>query len=689
MVVGAATTGLLVVHLLCLVSKKPRSTPHNLTLAKAEPQLLTKLHLCWSWKLTPMTSSSEDVKGCLDVSKEPLLGAKALPKGKVSMISNAIHLLAGDQEHDGDLNEAVNAHFSEGDRNIMRETSTAAPRADFMDVDEPRPIRSLGNPLSLFSAGRNPFSLLDPNFGRSLLDNSFDIMSREPFVSHPREVREVPIELKDGNQSSRRLGNVPIIEDVTGSAQDHGTEIRGTVVMDDEDDDNAEDGASIGHAVEKKDHIVGDSSHNRQTVPSAPRVDNLPDYSNDIEEEMIQAAIEASKWEAEGGHANEHEASDQGPPRQSQLEDAELAHAVSLSLKTAVEEKALHELEGKSIEDLDEVKSLDNPAASNGRQGYGSFEKGTSSVQDDAEDVEEQPLVRHRSRRMASGSLGSTKEVGVVEVSPPSGPQHHTIVSHPQQNGNAFPSEEWGGISSEEHDEAVMLEAAMFGGIPEGNDFHFPYAPHQFMRGSYPRPAPRPPSPSLTAQRLIREQQDDEYLASLQADREKELKAIEEAEAHRLEEQAAKEAALAEERRREEVERQLAAKEASLPQEPAVDDENAVTLLVRMPDGSRRGRRFLKSDRLQVQLVKTSVFKCPLISAIVLCLISFVDLIVHIFSLQYLFDYIDVGRALKPGAFRLVRPYPRRAFSDGESELSLNELGLTNKQEALYLELKD
>lgn len=33
-----------------------------------------------------------------------------------------------------------------------------------------------------------------------------------------------------------------------------------------------------------------------------------------------------------------------------------------------------------------------------------------------------------------------------------------------------------------------------------------------------------------------------------------------------------------------------------------------------------------------------------------------------------------------------VRPYPRRAFSDGESTLTLNELGLTSKQEALFLE---
>lgn len=49
--------------------------------------------------------------------------------------------------------------------------------------------------------------------------------------------------------------------------------------------------------------------------------------------------------------------------------------------------------------------------------------------------------------------------------------------------------------------------------------------------------------------------QDDEYLASLQADREKEIKAMEEAEIRRLEEQAAREAALAEERRKEEESR--------------------------------------------------------------------------------------------------------------------------------------
>ena len=52
-----------------------------------------------------------------------------------------------------------------------------------------------------------------------------------------------------------------------------------------------------------------------------------------------------------------------------------------------------------------------------------------------------------------------------------------------------------------------------------------------------------------------------------------------------------------------EMERQLAAKEACLPNEPSPDDENVITFLVRMPDGSRRGRRFLKSHRLQVHII--------------------------------------------------------------------------------------
>ena len=71
---------------------------------------------------------------------------------------------------------------------------------------------------------------------------------------------------------------------------------------------------------------------------------------------------------------------------------------------------------------------------------------------------------------------------------------------------DSFALFKWGGISSEEHDEAVMLEAALFGGIPD----NFQFGPHRFMHPGLERnfqPIVRPPSPSLAAQRLIREQQ--------------------------------------------------------------------------------------------------------------------------------------------------------------------------------------
>ncbi|KAJ4981112.1 hypothetical protein NE237_031949 [Protea cynaroides] len=585
------------------------------------------------------------------------------------------------EEHDGDLNEAVNAHFSEGDRNITQRLPVAASQDDFMEIDNPIGLETREPPLPFFSAGRtlNPFSILDPEFGRSFFEGrgASGFSNHAPFVSHPREVREIPIEVRDGIDQPGHSGPGPTIEDVTETAFTPGPEIRGHVIIDDEEDEVTTIDPPARTAGQNERETTFSGTSLRQTnVASAPALDR--DYGNDIEEEMVRAAIEASKREAEEGYPSQpfgiaSESSSPGIQQsQPRVEDTELAHAVSLSLKTAEEEKARREqgvLVGESLQhdfspsDVGESGKLPLP---NERQGFGSLGKGTSSqfkleagsssVQDEAaEDVEEQPLVRHRSRRVSFGSMESSKDIGEMD-SPPSSPRQHDIGTDRQRNRGTFHSDEWGGISTEEHEEAVMLEAALFGRIPEGTAYGFGV-------DSYPLRTPRPPSPTLTAQRLLREQQDDEYLASLQADREKELKAREEAEARRLEEEAAKEAAFEEERRKEEearmklleeeeFERQLAAKEASLPQEPASDDDNAVTLLVRMPDGSRHGRRFLKSDKL-----------------------------------QSLFDFIDVGRGVKPGTYKLVRPYPRRAFSDAESELSLGELGLTSKQEALFLEL--
>ena len=52
-----------------------------------------------------------------------------------------------------------------------------------------------------------------------------------------------------------------------------------------------------------------------------------------------------------------------------------------------------------------------------------------------------------------------------------------------------------------------------------------------------------------------------------------------------------------------ELEKMLDKKEVRLSKEPLLDDENAITIVVRMPDGSRRERRFLKTDKLQVKVV--------------------------------------------------------------------------------------
>ncbi|XP_010529545.1 PREDICTED: plant UBX domain-containing protein 8 [Tarenaya hassleriana] len=520
------------------------------------------------------------------------------------------------EEHRGELNRAVNAYFSKGDRNMVPEASVNVPQDDAMDIDDDDdviPSTRREPPLSLLSAARTmgPFSLLESNFGRSFFEND-PLVSHAPFVTHPREVRQIPIEVKDSSEPSGRSSDAPTIEDVSGTAHAQGSAVQGTVIIDEESDEDI-------HAAPR-----GQSGHVRATVPAR---DNFQEY-NDIEEEMIRAAIEASKKEAEGS-------------RNPSTGNDDIAESATMSLKSAEEEEVLRNQGSKASISEGGTSKVTVPELQNTQTVNGRSASPGSPLEDDSDDVEDQPLVRHRSRHGASGSQAPHN------YDHSRSPEVEHASSHPPDSGNGFASE-WGGISSEEHDEAVMLEAAMFGGVPESG-YNFPYAYRQHR-------AFRPPSPSLTAQRLIREQQDDEYNASLQADREKEMKAIREAEARRFEEEAAKKRNEEEARRKleeeQELERQLAAKEASLPQEPPADDENAMNLLVRMPDGSRRGRRFLKFDKL-----------------------------------QSLFDFIDIGRVMKPGTYRLVRPYPRRPFSQGESELTLSDAGLTSKQEALFLEL--
>ncbi|KAJ9171329.1 hypothetical protein P3X46_014714 [Hevea brasiliensis] len=449
------------------------------------------------------------------------------------------------EEYGGNLDEAVNAHFNEVERHITNPASSVSPQSNYVDTSNQMQTGSRGI-LPFLSAARSfkPSLLLDPNYRRSLL-NQFGasvFTSNEPLHSRMGE-------FNNGSEPPYHYGARPQFGDEDRTSSTHGHQFHGNVSRDQEA------------------HLHGD----------------------DVEEQMIQFAIEASKQEDSSGTLQ----------RQRHPEDDELARAISLSLKTAEYEKAIR---GQTAEDQKQlVVNNSTGRAEKTNDGKRQLKPGCSSFQGRVEDLQEQSL--------------------------------------------------WGGISSRELDEAMLLEAAMFGENSEGTSSQPTPHPHTAAdkgKGIHPQQVPRQPSESLINRQLIREQQDDEYLASLLADREKETSAFKEPETYLKEGQSQKKTI----DRELESERLIAAKEASLPQEPAVDDTNAVTLLVRMPDGSRRGRRFLKSDKL-----------------------------------QHLFDFIDLGRTVKPGTYRVLRPYPRRTFCTGDCSLRLNELGLTNKQEALFLEL--
>lgn len=84
---------------------------------------------------------------------------------------------------------------------------------------------------------------------------------------------------------------------------------------------------------------------------------------------------------------------------------------------------------------------------------------------------------------------------------------------------------------------------------------------------------------------------------------------------------------------------------------------NLTSLLqVRLPDGSRSSRRFLKSSPLQA-----------------------------------VFDYVDTSthgelEGARPGSYRLVMQYPRRVYEEGEGG-SLGEVGLDHDC-ALFVQAK-
>ena len=167
----------------------------------------------------------------------------------------------------------------------INQNPVPASHYDDMDIDEPLFTRT-------FFPGNlgNPFALLDPNFANRAAAGIFGL---GPQVTHPREVRQIPIEVKDNNTQTGSSGQGPVIEDVTGRESLYGPEVHGTVIVEDDED--------LPSAPSAHDpNIPSNASRPNLSVPSAPPLVDVNDYNSDIEEEMIRAAIEASKREAEG-----------------------------------------------------------------------------------------------------------------------------------------------------------------------------------------------------------------------------------------------------------------------------------------------------------------------------------------------------------------------------------------------------
>ncbi|KAL2335903.1 hypothetical protein Fmac_010349 [Flemingia macrophylla] len=197
-------------------------------------------------------------------------------------------------EHRGNLNDAIHHHFLQADRHILSgqgQNLAAAPLYhNAAPINQNLGISTFVNAVRTF----RPSLLLDANYRRELRDL---FRSRPPSLSsHPPEVRAW------GPHYQSRLNT-------TGA----------------------------------------DMAGNYQNEYPLAQSNTSHDPDAEIDEAMLQAAIEASKMEGRGGSSREQAdvlnvSSDGGLPQSHfQQEDDDLAHAISLSLETAELEKAIRE----------------------------------------------------------------------------------------------------------------------------------------------------------------------------------------------------------------------------------------------------------------------------------------------------------------------------------------------------------
>ena len=192
-------------------------------------------------------------------------------------------------------------------------------------------------------------------------------------------------------------------------------------------------------------------------------------------------------------------------------------------------------------------------------------------------------------------------------------------------------------------DEQRMLAAAFLGEEYEGRIPEFESHKNKCRLRSI--------SPLSQERLLLRQEQDAAYQESLIADQEKEKRQREASEAEEKER-------LLEKERRKAYEKWIENKSQSLPKEPDADQEEAVHLMVKLPEGGRLNRRFRRSD-----------------------------------SLSLVFDWVDVslhekGIDIKPENYNLVSQFPRRVFGKCREE-TLENSNLAHRQEALFIEQKE
>ncbi|PNY09392.1 UBX domain-containing protein [Trifolium pratense] len=519
------------------------------------------------------------------------------------------------EEYGGNLNEAVNAHFIEGNSHIQEQNlaATATPHYNYSEANNQSNQNRAGSRgiLPFFNAARRfrPSLLLDSNYRRELRDlcnglGSTTLSSSTPPHGSPQgEGREFPTGNDSALVSPYRPGLSYAGAVNNGNLSSHGQGYYGT----------------------------NDYQNNYPLAQSnSPRIRDL-----DVEDAMIQAAIEASKEESterSSWNAPNDFSDDELPQSIFHQEDDDLAHVISLSLQTAEQEEALRELQVK-----EEKKVLGTHALlAKGEKTNTSrsrLEPGPSSSRNVASDVA-QPVINN--------------------------PLNHNAGGHHQVHGDPFIAEKWGGISSDELNEALLIETALFSEIPNHNSHKsssLPGLQHHSGKNVDPKMQSSSSSASQLLTQLLRQQQDADYLASLLVDKQKELNSLKKAETN----SSKKEESHEKMPKRAELEKKLDTKKIMLPNEPPLGDENAITIVVRMPDGGRCERRFFKTDKLQ-QISFYAPLPTPIKFNIVLkCminlpfdpLVTWFKTVITAATERLLFDFIDISGAVEPGTYRV------------------------------------